>query len=96
MKQDSQYQGESSLDWDLHFKYLQSILREFNPAGAPEKLNMIQYFRQGLKPSIRAEIEKHSRELDSFEELVEKTKDAKAKAALRPRLYVKETNQHCL
>ena len=55
---------------------------------------MIWYFREGLCPSVRVEIEQRGRELDSFEELVEKAVNAKAKAALRPRSYA--CNQHCL
>ena len=43
---------------------------------------MIRYFREGLRPSVRVEIEQRSRKLDSFKELVEKAVDAKAKAAL--------------
>ena len=41
-------------------------------------------------------MEQRGQELNSFEELVEKTVDAKAKAALRPRFFVCKTNQHCL
>ena len=41
-------------------------------------------------------MEQRGQELDSFEELVEKVVDAKAKAALRPRSYACKTDQHCL
>ncbi len=57
---------------------------------------MIRYFREGLKPSIRAEIEQHDSELDSFQELVEKAKNAEAKAVFRPRVYARDTDQYCL
>ena len=57
---------------------------------------MIRYFREGLRPSVRVEMEQRGRELNSFEELVEKAVDAEAKAALRPRSYARETDQHCL
>ena len=57
---------------------------------------MIWYFREGLRPSVKVEMEQRGRELDSFEELVEKAVDAEAKAALRPRSYARETDQHCL
>ena len=56
---------------------------------------MIWYFREGLKPSIRAEMKQRGRELDSLKELVEKAKDAEAKAALWPRAYAWDTNQYC-
>ena len=57
---------------------------------------MIWYFRKGLRLSVRVEMEQRGRELDSFKELVKKTVDTKAKAALRPRSYACETDQHCL
>ena len=40
-------------------------------------------------------MQQRSRELDSFEELVEKTVDTEAKAALRPRSYARKTDQYC-
>ena len=55
---------------------------------------MIWYFQTGLQPSIRVEIEQYNRELDSFEELVEKAVDAKTKAAFQPRSYICKTDQH--
>ena len=54
---------------------------------------MIRYFGEDLKLSIRAEMEQRGRELDSFEELVEKAKDVETKAALRPRAYARDTDQ---
>ena len=44
---------------------------------------------------MRVEIEQCSQELNSFEELVKKTVNAKAKATLRPRSYACKTNQYC-
>ncbi len=41
-------------------------------------------------------MEQRGRELDSFEELVKKAKDAEAKAALRPRAYAQDTDQYYL
>ena len=96
IRRDSQYQDEPALDWASHLEYLQSILQEFNPDGAPGEPTMVRYFREGLEPSIQAKIEHRGCELDSFEELVEKANDAEAKAALRPRTYAWDTNQYCL
>ena len=96
VKRNSQYQDKLVQDWAAHLEYLQSILIEFDPECAPEEDTMIRYFREGLCPSIRIEMEQRGRELDSFKELVKKTVDAKAKAALRPRSYACETDQHCL
>ena len=82
-------------DWAAYLEYLQSILLEFNADGAPKKGTMIRYFREGFRSSIRAEMEQRGRKLDSFKELVEKAVNAEAKAALRPRFYAWETDQHC-
>ena len=57
---------------------------------------MIRFFREGLRLSVRVEIEQCGQKLDSFEELVEKPVKATAKAALRPRFYARKTNQHYL
>ena len=69
---------------------------EFDSECASEEGTMIRYFREGLRPSVRVEMEQRGRELNSFKELVEKAVNAKAKAALRPRFYARETNQYCL
>ena len=96
IKRDSQYQSESALDWASHPEYLQSILWEFDLDGAPGEPTMIRYFWEGLKPSIRAEMEQPGRELDIFEKLVKKAKGAEAKAALWPRIYDLDTSLYCL
>ena len=57
---------------------------------------MIRYFREGLRLSVSVKMEQRGRKLNSFEELVKKAIDAKAKAALWPRFYACETDQHCL
>ena len=95
LKRDSQYQSESVLDWASHLEHLQSILLEFDADGAPGEPTMIRYFREGLKPSIQAEMEQRGRELDNFKDTIQKTVDAETKAALRPRSAARETDQHC-
>ena len=62
----------------------QAILVEFDADGAPEESDLIRFFCEGLKPSIKAQIEQRGRELDSWDELVEKAIDAEAKARLQP------------
>ena len=56
-RRDSQYQFEKARDWASDLQYLQSILSEFDPIRTSNKLIMICYFREGLKPSIKVEIE---------------------------------------
>ena len=96
VKRDSQYQDKMIQNWAAYLEYLQSILIEFDPECAPEEGTMIWYFREGLRPSVRVKMEQRGRELNSFEELVEKTVDVEAKAALRLRSYARKTNQYCL
>ena len=94
-RRDSQYQAESVLDWAAHLEHLQSILLEYDPVGAPTKPTMLRYFREGLKPSVLAELEYRDLELESFNQMVKKAVDAKAKSALQPRSSTKEIDQHC-
>ena len=54
---------------------------------------MVRYFEEGLKPSIKAEMDQDAHLLDDYEELVAKAIRAKAKAGLRPSSYVRETDQ---
>ena len=48
---------------------------------------MIWYFQEGLRPSVRVEMEQRGPELNSFKELVKKTVDVEAKAVLQPYSY---------
>ena len=82
IKRDSQYQLEEVLDWAAHLEHLQAVLREFDPAATPNEEIMIRYFREGLRPSVRAQLDARGRDLDSWEEAVEKAVNAKAKALL--------------
>ena len=95
IKRDSQYQQEEVQDWASHLEHLQSILLEFDAEGAPEESDLIRFFREGLKPSIKAQMEQRGRELDSWEELVEKAIDAEAKASLQPQSILREMDQRC-
>ena len=92
LKRDSQYQLEEVYDWASHLEHLQSILMEFDPAAAPEESTMVRYFEEGLKPSIKAEMDQDATHLDDYEELVAKAVRAEAKAGLRPSSYVRETD----
>ena len=83
------------LDWAAHLEHLQSILLEYNPVGAPTKPTMLRYFREGLKPSILAELEHRDLELESFDQMIKKAIDDEAMSALRSRSSTKEIDQHC-
>ena len=49
---------------------------------------MVRYFEEGLKPFLKAEIEKDATYLDNYEELIAKAVRAEAKAGLQPSFYV--------
>ena len=56
---------------------------------------MICYFREGLKPSIKVEIEQQDREAIDFEEIVQKVVNAEAKASLRSSAMVRDSDIRC-
>ena len=57
---------------------------------------MVRYFEEGLKPSIKAEMDQDDCQLIDDEELVAKAIRAKAKAGLRPSSYVWKSDLSCL
>ena len=95
IKRDSQYQLEEIQDWASYLEHLQSILVKFDADGALVKSNLIQFFREGLKPLIRAQMELRSQEYDSWDKLVKKTVAADAKANLQPSYYSRDMDNRC-
>ncbi len=57
IRKDSQYQQEEVLNWAAHLEHLQAVLKEFDPSGAPNETTLIRYFREGFRPSIRAQLD---------------------------------------
>ena len=55
---------------------------KFDLAAAPTKSTMVKYFEEGLKPSIKAEMDQDATYLDNYEELVAKAVRAKTKTGL--------------
>ena len=94
-RRDSQYQAEFVLDWAVHLKHLQSILLEYDPVGASTKPTMLKYFREDLNPSVLAELEHQNLELESFDQMIKKAVNDKAKLALRSHFSTKEMDQNC-
>ena len=90
MRRDSKYQLEEVLDWAAHLEYLQAMLKEFDPIYAPNKTTLICYLWEGLCLSIWVQLDHWGRDLDLWEEVVEKAGDAEAKANLQPPSYVWE------
>ena len=78
-----------------HKEYLQSILLEYDLVRAPTELTMLKYLRKGLKPSILTELEYQDLELESFNQIVKKAVNTRAKVVLRPRSNTREIDQNC-
>ena len=58
-------------------------MREFDFIAAPNNDSLIRYFREGLQPFIRAQLDARGRDLDSWDEVVEKIVNAEAKTSLQ-------------
>ena len=56
---------------------------------------ILRYFPKGLKPSILTKLEYRDLKLEIFNQMVKKTFDTKAKAALQPHFSTKERDQNC-
>ena len=65
---------------------------EFDPAAAPMESTMVRYFKEGVKPPIKAKINQDAIYLDNYEELVAKTIRVEIKEGLRPSSYKRETD----
>ncbi len=66
------------------------MLKEFDPSGASNETTLLRYFQEGLRPSIRAQLDHWRRDLDTWEEMVEKAGDIEAKANLQLPFYVRK------
>ncbi len=95
IRQDSQYQQEELLDWAAHLEHLQAVLKEFNPTSALNKTTLIRYFRERLRPSIRAQLDHWGRDLDAWEEVIEKAGDVEVKENLQLPFYIREIDSRC-
>ena len=56
---------------------------------------MICYFWEGLKPSMKVEMEQQDRESRDFKEMVQRAVNAEAKASLRSSTMVRESDARC-
>ena len=62
------------------------MLLEFDTSGAPEKFDLIRFIYKVLKLSIKMQTEQRDQELNTGEEMIEKTVDTEAKQAFNPLL----------
>ena len=70
------------MDWAAHLEHLQTVLREFDADAVISEPVLIRLFRDGLKPSIRAQAEQEGRRKDTWDQAIKKAITAEAKAAL--------------
>lgn len=83
------------MDWSVYMEYLSSILNKFHSFAALTDDFLIRYFRHGLKPSIRAQLDKKNRDLNDEQAVIKGTVDAKAKAAQQALLLAWISNAYC-
>ena len=57
IRKDYQHQFEEVMNWAAHFEHLQTVLQEFNADVVILESVWIRLFRDGLRPSIRAQSE---------------------------------------
>ena len=62
---------------------MQAILQEFDSVAAPNEDTMIRYFRKSFWLSIQAQLDVRHQDLDFWDEVVNKTINAEAKASLK-------------
>ena len=56
---------------------------------------MIRYFREGLRPSVRAQLDARGKDLDSWEEAVEKAVNAEVKVLLQSSSSIRNMDSRC-
>ena len=75
------------MDWAAHFEHLQTVLREFDANTVILEPVLIRLFRDGLKPSIRAQAKQKVCQNDTWDQAIKKAITAEAKAALNLLLW---------
>lgn len=73
-------------------EYLQSVLKEFNNAAAFIDDFLIWYFRDGIRSSICAKIDKRDHNLDNWQVIVEQIVNSEAKTARQTLLLVQSSD----
>ena len=63
-------------------------MTEFDFIMTPNKLIIICYFQENLKPSIRVEIKQQNQKAASYTEIVQRAVNAEAKTGLRSNFII--------
>lgn len=69
------------MNWVAYLKYLQVVLKEFISVTATNKNILIWCFRDNFCSFIKAQLDKHKKNLDIWDKVIKKTINAKAKAS---------------
>ena len=80
------------MDWVAYMEHLQAALKEFDPTADPNEETLIRYFQNNLYLSIWAQMDNQRRDLDAWEEVMEKVK---AKAGLQPPSRIRKIDSIC-
>ncbi len=80
----------------MHLKHLQAVLKKFDPTSTSNKTTMICYFQEKLLPSIWTWLDRWKRDLDAWEEVVEKAGYVETKANLQLHFYIRDIDIRCL
>ena len=83
------------MDWAAHLKHLQTVFQEFNNDTVISEPVLMHLFRNGLRPSIRAQGEQKGCQKDTWDQAIKKAIMAEAKATLHLPLWVREIDVYC-
>ena len=83
------------MDWAAHLKHLQTVFQEFDANAVISEPVLICLFRNGLRPSIRAQAEQKDHWKDTWDQAIKKAITTKTKAALKLPLWVREMDACC-
>ena len=96
IRKDSQHQFEEVMDWAAHLEHLQTVLQEFDANAVISEPVLIRLFRNGLRPSIRAQAKQKGHWKDTWDQAIKKAITAWARAALNLSLCVHEIDARYL
>ena len=83
------------MDWVAHLEHLQTVRREFDTDAVILEPILIRRFRDGLRPSIRAQAEQKGCQKDTRDQAIKKAITAEAKAALNLSSWVCKMDARC-
>ena len=90
IRKDSQHQFEEVMDWAAHLEHLQTVLREFDADAVISEPVLIRLFRNGVRPSIRAQAKQKGCQKDTWDQAINQAIIVEAKAALNLPSWIRE------